>query len=324
MTGIHLLLDGNNCAYRANCVTELYTKDGRRSSAIHGVLNITHSTIEKVSQLLDMPVKEVIYGWDYGHAPRRKEVFPEYKANRKKDESDEDVEERKEWMTEFIEQANQLHQNLPYFGVKSYKKKDWEGDDILYAFKVAIEQRYPEDTIVIVSTDEDFHQLVNGNTCLFSPVKEVMYTPDNYEELMGIPQECFLTYKILNGDGSDGIPGIKGIGPKTSKNLVNQYGNIDMILSHKADLMKSKVTSRIFTQEGLEILDRNNKLINLADYVVLDEVHDDIEGVLDEEPYVDTKKVKDFLMSYQLTSILAKYKQWIETFREATYNYNEE
>lgn len=318
--GITLVFDGNNTAYRCNCTSELYTKDGRRASAIMGVLNTTHSTIEKVSEQIELPVKQVIYSWDLGHSPRRKELFPEYKANRKKEHQSE---EDKTWMSEFIEQANQLYENLGYFGVKSYRKKNWEGDDIIYGIKKILEQRNPEDIIVIVSTDEDFHQLVTGNTYLYSPVKDIMYTPDNYEELMGIKQECFLTYKIMKGDTSDGISGIQGIGEKTGKKLVNDYGKLEDLLQHGDELKKSKVTGRLFTQEGLEILDRNNKLINLADYVDTTEIDDEIVDMLDEEPYVDNLEAKEFLKSYQLTSILVKYKEWIDLFKTVSGNFSD-
>ena len=50
MVGLHILMDGNNTAYRANCTTELYTKSGERTSAIMGVLNITHNVIENLSK----------------------------------------------------------------------------------------------------------------------------------------------------------------------------------------------------------------------------------------------------------------------------------
>lgn len=319
MAGIHILMDGNNTAYRANCVTELYTKTGQRTSAIIGVLNMTHSVIEDLSKKYELPVKEVIYAWDKGHSPRRTALFPEYKGTRKKNEDR--TEDEKLWMEEFIEQANILYENLPLFGVKCIRKKDWEGDDLIYGVSEKLSQENPEDIIVIVSTDEDFHQLVVNNIHLYSPIKQVMYTPDNYEELMGIPQDLFLTYKIIKGDSSDGIAGISGIGEKIGKDLVNKYGNLESLLNSKSDLMKSKRTQKIFTPEGLAILDRNNQLINLKDYVDLTEVEGDIQEVLEEEPYVDTKGSKDFLMKYQLTSILVKYKQWIEVFEDAAENF---
>lgn len=321
MKGLRIVIDGNNSAYRANCTTELYTKQGVRTSAIMGTLNIIHSVAEQLSSLTDYPVKEIIVAWDGGHSPRRKAIFPGYKANRKKDSN---TEEDRQWMEEFIEQANILYEKLPLFGIKCIKKRQWEGDDIIMGVSESIRKMHPEDISVIVSTDEDFHQLVSNNVYLYSPIKQILYTSDNYEELMGIPQELFLTYKILKGDSSDGIGGIQGIGDKTAKSLVNTYGNIGSLLSHKSDLMKSKRTAKIFTPEGLEILDRNNQLINLKDYVDLTDIQDDIDDVLNEEPFVDTKAAKEFLMRYQLVSILTKWKSWSELFEEIAENFYED
>lgn len=321
MSGIHVLMDGNNTAYRANCVTELYTKTGVRTSAIVGVLNMTHSVIEQLTKDYGLPVKEVIYGWDRGHSQRRKDVFPEYKGNR----TTEKTEEEKQWMAEFIEQANILYENLPLFGVKCLRKTGWEGDDLIYGLVDSLKSKYPDDRVVIVSTDEDFHQLISERVDLYSPIKQVLYTLENYQEMMGIPQELFLTYKILKGDSSDGISGIAGIGEKTAKSLVNQYGNLEHLLSQdcREELMKSKRTQKIFTPEGLQTLNRNNQLINLVDYVDLTEVTEDIQEVLEEEPFVDSKAAKEFLMKYQITSILVKWKSWIESFETCAENYFE-
>lgn len=318
-SGLRIIFDGNNTAYRANCVTELYTKSGERTSALVGVLNITHSVIENLTKSYKMPVKEVIYAWDKGHAQRRKELFPEYKGNRNHEKTDEE----KQWMTEFITQANILYENLPLFGVKCIRESGWEADDLIYACTTALRNTHPEDTVVIVSTDEDFHQLIGEHIDLYSPVKQITYSVDNYQELMGIPQELFLTYKILKGDASDNISGISGIGEKTAKSLVNAYGNLEHILSPQCreELMKSKRTAKIFTAEGLNILNRNNQLINLKDYVDVSEIQSEVISFLEEEPFVDTKVAKDFLMKYQITSILVKWKSWIETFEDTVENF---
>ena len=98
MKGLHIVFDGQQAAYRANIVTELYTKTGIRTSAILGTLNIIHSTIEEMEKLYQLPVKESILTWDKGHSPRRKGVYPEYKANRKKEWTPEDD----QWKQEFV------------------------------------------------------------------------------------------------------------------------------------------------------------------------------------------------------------------------------
>lgn len=318
MNGIRLIFDGNANAYRANCVMELSTKQGVRTSAIMGTLNIIHSTIETLSKMCDAPVQDVIFVWDKGKSPRRLIVFPEYKANRRKEFTPED----EQWMKDFYNQTEILHENLHIFGIKSYRRDHWEGDDLVYGFTDQLSQRYPDDVSIIISTDEDFHQLISPTVYIFSPIKRILYTPDNYKEITGIAPELFLTYKILKGDSSDGIPGITSIGEKSAKSLVNRYGSLESILESKDELSKSARFARIFTKTGLMTLSRNNQLINLKDYVDLTPVSNDIAAVLDEKLSVDHKAVRAFLMKYQLVSMLVKYNRWMETFDEVTSNLN--
>ena len=314
---LHILFDGNNTAYRANCTTELYTSLGERTSAILGTLNITHSTLMQLSKLLEIPVKEVIYAWDMGHSERRKAIYPEYKSNRKKDKSEDD----KIWLGEFINQANILYENLPLFGLKCFRKQGWEGDDLISCLSKAITKKSQNAQVVIVSTDEDFHQLINDRVMVYSPIKQILFTRENYQSLTGIPQELFLSYKILKGDSSDGIDGISGVGEKTAKSLVNSYGNLKGILSHREDLMKSKRTARILTAESLAVLDRNDKLINL-DFVDNTPIQGEVEELLSEIPILDSRIAKDFLRKYQLSSILIKWDSWARLLSEVADNFN--
>lgn len=319
MTGIRVIFDGNANAYRANCVMELSTKQGFRTSAIIGTLNIIHSTVEELSKLYDSPVKEVIFVWDKGRSPRRMEVYPDYKSSRKKEFTPED----KQWIEDFYSQTEVLHENLHIFGIKSYRKDHWEGDDLVLGVTTQLSQRYVDDVAVVVSTDEDFHQLISSTVHIYSPIKKILYTLENYKELTGIAPELFLTYKLLKGDSSDSIPGIQGIGEKTAKSLVNTYGDMENLLDHREELMKSKRFAKIFTVEGLSILDRNNKLINLKDYVDLSPVTQEISYMLDEEPVVNRHLIRGFLMKYQLVSILVKFNKWIELFDDVANNFYE-
>lgn len=318
MNGIRIIFDGANTSYRANCVVELSTKQGFRTSAIVGTLNIIHSTLETLSKMYEAPVKEVIFVWDKGRSPRRLNVYPDYKGSLSKKEV---TPEDKQWMKEFFQQTDILHEDLSSFGVKSYRKDHWEGDDLILGFTSQLSRRYPDDVSVIISTDEDFQQLISNTVHVFSPIKRILYNPGNYKDIVGIDPELFLTYKILKGDSSDNIPGINGIGEKTAKSLVNHYGDLEQILKHKDDLIKSKRFAKIFTAEGLSILDRNNKLINLKDYVDLTPILQEIDEVLDEEPVVNHHVARGFLMKYQVVSILVKFSRWIEIFDETANNF---
>lgn len=320
MRGIHLLFDGNGTAYRANVVTELSTKQGFRTSAIMGTLNILHSTVADVKKEYHLPVKDAIFAWDKGHSKRRTDLYPEYKCGRRQNWTPED----KQWMEEFYAQIDILHQKLPLLGVKSYYQTGWEGDDIVWGFVKEITRSNPDDIIVIVSSDEDFHQLIAANVHIYTPVKKAFITPENYQEVKGIKLESFVLYKILQGDSSDSIPGIPGIGEKTAKSLVNTYGTLDNMVEHKDELRASKRTAKILTMEGLQILDRNVQLIDLKEYVDLTPIADDIRQVLSVHPQVNLKEFKQFLMDYQLVSLLVKLKEWIVTFEDIETGYCED
>lgn len=317
---IRILIDGNNMVYRNNIVSELYTKQGQRTSGILGTLNNIRFILELFRKELKEEIGEVICVFDAGHSKRRVSLFPDYKAHRKQERSEED----ELFMKEFIQQANSLYESLPFFGVKTFKRSGWEADDLLYGTLENLKTRYPQDRMVLVSTDEDFHQLLDTNVEIFHPIKKEFLNLENYEQKMNIPHEGFLFYKILRGDPSDGIPGIKGIGEKTAKSLVNEYKRLDLMLADKEGLNKSKRTARILTKEGLLTLDRNNKLINLKDYVDISDVQEDIESLLDSELFVDSRLAKDYLMKYQLTSILVKWDQWIHLFELMTEGDDEE
>lgn len=321
---VSVIFDGNNLAYRSNSVMELSTKDGRRTSAIFGVFNSIPHSVKTVEEELDVEVGEIVVVWDCGRNVRRTTLYPEYKGGRRQDQTEED----RIWYEEFIQQTNIIHENLPLLGVKSIKQKGQEADDLIYTWINRcrdLRQDDEENRFIIVSTDEDFLQLISEDTCVYSPIKKIMYTYDNFYDLFGIKPENFLTYKVVRGDDSDNISGIRGIGDATGKKLVNTFGNMDSIMRNRnhPDLVKSKVLSRLFTPEGLRTLDRNNKLINLTDYVDINETKDYIDDSIRVQPYVDDSSARKFLMDYQLSSILMKYKEWIRVFKSVNSIYFE-
>lgn len=313
-----LIYDGNNLAYRSNSVMELSTKDGRRTSAIFGVLNSIPKDVKLLHSEHKIDINEVIMVWDCGRNKRRTELYPEYKRNRKHDDTEDD----KLWYSQFLEQTNVIHEFVKNLGVKSIKIQGQEADDIVFGLtKMLFSERPDEEGAIIVSTDEDFLQLVSEKIYVYSPIKNILYTPDNFESIFGINLKYFLDYKVLQGDNSDNIGGIQGIGEKTSKKLVTNYGGIPGILENSAELMKSKVTGRIFTPEGLSILDRNNQLINLADFVDTSDIDEALLEIVEEQPSIDDTEVMGFLKNYQLSSLIMKYKEWIRVFKSVNNSY---
>lgn len=318
-----ILIDGNNLVYRCSAVMNLSTKSGFTTSGIFGTLNSIPNYLKEVEKLTGKPVNECIVTFDGGRSKRRMQLFPDYKGSRKTDA--ERTDEERKWYEDFLEQTRVLHRDLPLLGIKTIQIKGWEADDLVYGLirQSSVVREDTENNFVIISTDEDFLQLISPNVSVYSPIKQVFYTYENFFELFGCRPEAFISYKILKGDDSDNISGITGIGDKTSKKLVNEYGDLIQILhpSNRDKLMKSKVTQRIFTPEGLAIIDRNNRLINLKEFVDFTEIVDELDDVLFNTPVFDEKMTKAFLMKYQLSSILVKWNEWVRAFRTLLENY---
>ncbi|MNT21672.1 DNA polymerase I, thermostable [compost metagenome] len=185
-----------------------------------------------------------------------------------------------------------------------------------------------ENYAMVVTTDKDMLQLINKSVSVYRPGKDVIVSPLNFYEQTGVTQEAYIGYRALVGDTSDNIFGVQGIGEKTAKNLMDQYGNIDNVLGAKGDdkakLLKSKRTARIFEPEGLNRLGINNKIMNFK-YVPYDQEVEDLvhkalgiymgpeeEAPLD--PAFDTKAFRAFCMRWQFLSILTNYMPFVTPF----------
>lgn len=107
---------------------------------------------------------------------------------------------------------------LDSLGVKNMYPGILEADDVISWLCDRIDQ--PK---VIVSVDQDMLQLVDEKTHVYSPIKDIMITPDNFESVTGSPLSQFLRYKSMIGDKSDNLPGIVKCGPKTARKYIDNY-----------------------------------------------------------------------------------------------------
>lgn len=125
-----------------------------------------------------------------------------------------------------------------------------------------------ENEIVIVSTDQDFFQLVDENVSVYNPRGKdgVLYTPEKVYEKFGVHPEQIIDYKVLVGDNSDNIKGVKGIGPKTAVKILS-CGSIECILN-KEVIIEDKLLKKL--EGSIEIINRNNKLITMKNDLSID------------------------------------------------------
>jgi DNA polymerase-1 len=200
-----LIVDGNNMAHRARHAYQL-SYLGKDTGVMYGVMRMLMTLLGKYRP------SGVIFCWDGGRPAFRKRLVPAYKAGRSK--ADDPT-----WAA-FILQLNELEKMLPHTGVLQVKRVGIEADDLMAHASVMV-----EDEAVIVSSDDDLMQCIMDGVSVLKPGKKnVMYTEELYLEKYGFHPVWHVLYKVLQGDGSDNIPGVPGIGPKTAMKLCQVGG----------------------------------------------------------------------------------------------------
>lgn len=211
----YLIIDGNSIINRAFYgIKLLNAKDGHFTNAIYGFMNILLHLTEKY-----IP-DAVIVAFDVHKPTFRHQMYSEYKAGRKSAPA------------ELIEQFEPLKKLLVAYGCTIVECPGYEADDILGTLSSNITVT---DHCYIATGDKDSLQLINDNvsvlltTTKLGKTQTVEYTKDLLFDEYGVSPEGMIEIKALQGDNSDNIPGVAGIGPKTAGELIKKYGNIDNI-----------------------------------------------------------------------------------------------
>jgi DNA polymerase-1 len=151
----------------------------------------------------------------------RDEIYPAYKASRDAQPEDLSV------------QVPIVHEIVEAWRIPIVELPGFEADDVI----ATLVARAPEGTrVTILSTDKDLMQLVSGSVALLDGVKGRRYGPAEVEERFGVPPGKILDLRSLLGDPSDDIPGVRGIGEKTAAGLLAEWGDLENLLAHAAEV----------------------------------------------------------------------------------------
>ena len=193
----------------------------------------------------------------------------EYKGTRKKPQDEDEAKRYEEFFAVLNELPNQLDDEvLKFRGV--------EADDILAWITQNVSDRY--DHTWIVSSDRDLYQLINDNVSIFNIFGRKEVTLQTLSEDFQVTPSEYMLSRIIEGDKSDNILGIEGIGPKRAQGLAREYKTLDSLLEALPLKGRSKYIQNL--NAGHDQLVRNEKLINLKKYCV-DAI---CAGKLGEEP----------------------------------------
>ncbi len=202
-----LIVDSLNTFLRSFAAIHHINPSGNHIGGLAGFLKSVGSVIKHIE-----PTRVICVFDGQGGSTNKRYLYPDYKANRhitkitNWDAFDTQEEESEAITTQIIRLIDYL-KCLPVDLVAIDKI---EADDVIGY----VAQKFSE-KVVILSTDQDYLQLVNENISVFSPIKKTIYYPETVKKEFGIPSYNFLTHKVIVGDKGDNVPGVKGIQIKT-------------------------------------------------------------------------------------------------------------
>ncbi len=243
------LIDGYALIYRAffaMIARPLKTSRGENTSAAWGVANFLLRLREKY--------RPDYLAWvnDAGDSFRT-EVYPEYKSTREKLDD--------ELQADFDRSVEHIRELLEAFRVPLVALEGYEADDVIGC--LAREGAGRGWQVVIVSGDKDFYQLIGPRVALLNPgrggpagVDEQWVDESNAVERLGVPPSQVADYLALVGDSSDNVPGVKGIGAKGAVTLLREYGDLEQLLAHAAEIKGKRPREALLAQGDAARLSR--------------------------------------------------------------------
>lgn len=247
MTAPLVLVDGSSWLYRAfHALPPLTNSKGQATGAVYGVANMVRRLLR------DYAPEHIAIVFDAKGKTFRDEWYPAYKANRPPMPQD------------LAQQIPILHDLLRAMGLPLLIIDGVEADDVIGTLARAACARGQR---VIISTgDKDMAQLVSPNVTLVNTMNGETLDVNGVSAKFGVPPERIVDYLTLVGDTSDNVPGISGCGPKTAVKWLTQYGTLDNLLAHAADV-GGKIGESL--RAGMAHLPLSRRLVTIRDDVPL-------------------------------------------------------
>jgi len=260
-----LIVDGLNLYLRAFAVNGALNDNGVPVGGLTGFLRSLAYAIREVN-----PTRVIVVYDGQGGSQRRRKIHPDYKANRTPGkritrwDAFKDARAEKDAMKI---QFSRLIEYLDFLPINVISIDKIEADDTI----AYIAHTLLDEDVTILSADQDFLQLVDERITVWSPTKKKFYTPRMVEADYGVPAHNFLMYKVLMGDKSDNIEGVKGLGPKKLPKIVPDLLtqttlDLDFILEHAGkgeEPMHKKISeSEIQLRLNEELMDLKNPPIS--------------------------------------------------------------
>ena len=311
-----LVIDGLNTFIRSFSVNPAINDDGLHIGGMMGFLKSIRYTCDILK-----PSRCIIVFDGKDGSKRRSKIYPDYKATRKVKKrlnrnvdwgtapADEE-ESMKQQMGRLIEYLEQLPLTLICVdGIEA-------DDGIAYISQ----QLLSESDIFIMSTDKDFLQLVDDRVKVWSPTKKKLYTKNEVFEEYGIPSRNILTYRVLDGDKSDNIGGIRGAGIKSIVKYIQPITeDKDFTIMDLFDYAEKTSNKKIKLLENIKnssnLLKRNYLLMQLYNVDIPNHIKMKIQGAINGEvPQLIKYRFQTMFLKDKLSTAIPNLDFWLMEF----------
>lgn len=237
-----VLIDGSGFVYRAfHALPRLTTRTGLPTHAVYGFVQMLHKVLKEfapdaIAVVLDAP------GPTFRHA-----LFQDYKKSRPPMPPDLQV------------QWPYIRKVCEALGIPILEMEGFEADDLIASLaRQAAEEGW---RVTIVTSDKDMLQLVGDRIEVFHPQRDKVYTPAEVQQEYGLAPDQIPDYLALVGDPIDDVPGVKGIGEKSARELIRQFGSLEALYKN-LDRVPARYRSRL--EQGLPMAQLSKQLVELA------------------------------------------------------------
>lgn len=290
-----VLVDGSGYIFRAYHALPPLTRksDGLPIGALAGFCNMLWKLLcdARDTAVGGVPSHFAVI-FDYSSRTFRKDIYPEYKANRQAPPDD------------LIPQFALIRQATQAFNLPCIEKEGFEADDIIATYAKLATSANMRTTII--SSDKDLMQLINDHVDMYDSMKDKHIGRAQVIEKWGVGPEKMIELQAMTGDTSDNVPGIPGIGPKTAALLLQDYGSLDNLLANVESIKQQKRRENIIAyREQLQI---SRQLVKLKDDVPLDLNLDDL--VLEKQ---NGPKIVSFLKAMELNVLTRRIAEATNT-----------
>lgn len=245
------LIDGNSYVYRAfYAIKGLTNSKGFPTNAIYGFTNML------LKILREKKPDGIVVSFDSPVPTERHRMFEAYKAQRPETPGD------------LVQQLPHIRQMISAFNIKIYEMPGYEADDLLSTIAVKAAEKGAD--VFIVTSDKDMLQIVDDRIRVYDPVKDRVLDREYVKEKFGVGPERVAEFMALTGDAVDNIPGIKGIGEKTARELLLEVKDLEELLTCPEKIRKEKLRSLVIENAETVRLSKRLATIDISTPVDVD------------------------------------------------------